>query len=103
MDLPIRGRSSPNLNGFIVSLANNGGCGEIFHRNDHEVGVWNYPHAGPWFGNDLYITSNCHRIELFYSTLGGSYGRGPGLNQYALFGQKWFRMADYEVFKILID
>jgi hypothetical protein len=29
---------SPNLKGFIASVAD-GGCGEIFHRTDHEVGM----------------------------------------------------------------
>jgi hypothetical protein len=54
---------SPNLKGFIVSVANDGSCGEIFHRNDHEVGVWNHPEVGPWFGvypADLAMSNNCH-------------------------------------------
>jgi hypothetical protein len=37
------------------------------------------------------------------SQTGGSYGRGRGLNQYALFGQEDFRVVDYEVFKIVIE
>jgi hypothetical protein len=40
---------SPNLKGFIVSVAEDGGCGDIFHRNDDEVGVLNRPFSGPWF------------------------------------------------------
>jgi hypothetical protein len=36
---------SPNLNGFIVSVAGDGGCGETFHRNDYGMGVMNYPEA----------------------------------------------------------
>jgi hypothetical protein len=27
---------SPNLNGFIVSVTDDGGCGDIFHRNDNK-------------------------------------------------------------------
>jgi hypothetical protein len=40
---------SPNLNGFIVSVAKDGGRGEIFHRSDQEVGVENYSLYGPVF------------------------------------------------------
>jgi hypothetical protein len=98
---------SPNLKGFIVSVADDGGCGEIFHRNDNEVGVWNYPDAGPDFGNlnssDLHISNDCHQNEESCSRLGGSYGGGPDMNQYALFGQLQFRVVDYEVFKIVIE
>jgi hypothetical protein len=97
---------SPNLKGFIVSVADDGGCGEIFYRNDHKDGAWNYSSWGPRFGGypaDLFI-SNCHLGELSLSSLGGSYGIGPGLNQYALFGRQGdFRVVDYEVFKIVIE
>jgi hypothetical protein len=31
------------------------------------------------------------------------WGRGPAVNQYALFGQERFRVVDYEVFKIVIE
>jgi hypothetical protein len=99
--------SSPNLKGFIVSVAEDGGYGEIFHRSDHEGGVLNYHSCGPWFGDvypyDLYISDNCHLGAISRSSLGISYGRGPGLNQYALFGQERFLVVDYEVFKILIE
>jgi hypothetical protein len=100
---------SPNLNGFIVSVADDGGCGKIYHRNDHETGVVNHSLFGPAFGSEilalanLYISNNCPQNEFSYSSLGCSYGRGPGLNQYALFGQKRFRVLDYEVFKIVIE
>jgi hypothetical protein len=97
---------SPNLNGFIASVDGDAGCGEIFHRNDQDVGVWNHPGNGPAIGSgfgDLYISSDCHQAEYSYNSLGVSYGRGTGLNQYALFGQEWFRVLDYEVFKIVID
>jgi hypothetical protein len=98
---------SPNLNGFIVSVAEDGGCGEIFHRNDNETGVFNHPSFGPEFGSgdglpDLLISAMCHQINSS-SKLGGSYGRGPGMNRYALFGQVNFRVVDYEVFKIVIE
>jgi hypothetical protein len=98
--------SSPNLNGFLASVADDGRCEEIFYRNDQEVGVMNYPDAGPWFGAypyDLFISDNCNLGEYSFSRLGASYGRGPGLNQNALFGQERFRVVDYEVFKIVIE
>jgi hypothetical protein len=98
---------SPNLNGFIVSVADDGGCGEIFHRNYDDVGVLNHPKYGPDFGNDdwsdLYISNNCHQREYSHSRLGKAYGSGSGLNQNALFGQLRFRVVDYEVFKIVIE
>jgi hypothetical protein len=97
---------SSNLNGFIASVADDGGCGEIFHRNDDGAGIWNSPDFGPDFGNDfssdLRISDNCHQNEYSYSRLGISYVSGSGLNQYALFGQERFRVIDYEVFKIVI-
>jgi hypothetical protein len=97
------GSLSPNLKGFIASVTDDGGCGEIFHRNDHGTGVVNQPRFGPCFGSgdglpDLYISS-----EYSHSRLGGSYGSGPGLNRHALFGQDFFRVVDYEVFKIVIE
>jgi hypothetical protein len=96
---------SPNLNGFILSATEDGGRGEIFHRNDLETkGVWNSPSYGPVFGViDLFISNNCHQNEYSNSILGGSYGRGPGVNQHALFVQERFRVVDYEVFKIVIE
>jgi hypothetical protein len=96
---------SPNLKGFITSVADDGGCGEIHQRNDNEVGIWNHPSYGPDFGieefSDLYISNNFQK-DWSESKLGGSYGGGTGLNQYALFGQERFRVVDYEVFKIVI-
>jgi hypothetical protein len=102
------GSRSPNLNGFIASVADDGGCGEIFYRINHEAeGIWNNHLCGPWFGNyfssDLSISNNCHQRESFSSKLGVSYGKGPGLNQNALFGQEDFRVIDYEVLKIVIE
>jgi hypothetical protein len=89
---------TPNLNGFIVSVADDGSCGDIFHRNDQEMGVKNYDWTGPWFGgNDIRISNYCHSGEISYSNLGSSYGtRGPGGNEMSLFGQEYFRVADYE-------
>jgi microcystin-dependent protein len=52
---------------------------------------------------DLYISDNCGQNENSYSILGVSYGTGPGVNRFALFGQEDFRMVDYEVFKIVIE
>jgi hypothetical protein len=67
-----------------------------------------YSGYGPMFGGgdtlpDLYISYNCHQNEYSLSRLGASYGRGPELNKYALFGQDYFRVFDYEVFKIVIE
>jgi hypothetical protein len=62
--------------------------------------------AGPVFGEypcDLFISTNCDIGGVSRSSLGGSYGRGSGVNQYALFGQEEFRVIDYEVFKIVIE
>jgi hypothetical protein len=101
-----RESNSPNLNGFIASVAEHGGRGELFQRKDQGGGVWNPSSFGPRFGNgppDLYISNNCHQNEYSRSRLGWSYGRGPGVNRYALFGQRRFRVVDYEVFKIVIQ
>jgi hypothetical protein len=99
--------SSPNPNGFIVTVDEDGGCGEISHRANQRVGIWNHPSFGPDFGdeysNDLCISNNCHQNDDSYSRLGRSYGSGMGLNQYALLGQEYFRVVDYEVFKIVIE
>jgi hypothetical protein len=99
---------SPNLKGFIASVNEDGGFGEIFDRTDNEMGVWNQPATGPVFGNlndedDLFILNNCHQNEYSCSRLGGAYGRGTVLNRYALFGQERFRVVDYEVFNIVIE
>jgi hypothetical protein len=100
--------SSPNHNGFIVSVNEDGGCGEVFHRNDHESGVWNYAWCGPVFGNvnssDLDISNYCYLNERSSSILGASYGNpNQWLDPYALFGQETFPVVDYEVFKIVIE
>jgi hypothetical protein len=42
-------RNSFNLKGFIASIADDGGCGEIFHQ----VGVLNHPYAGPAVGGGV--------------------------------------------------
>jgi hypothetical protein len=98
---------SPNHNGFIVAVDDDGSCGEIFHRNDYEVGVMNGSRRGPTFGKfglpDLYISNTFHKNEYSHSRLGASYGRGPGVNRYALFGQEYFRVVEYEGFKIVIE
>jgi hypothetical protein len=71
------------------------------------MGIWNTPGWGPWFGDDntdtpdLHISDNCHVKEYSRSDLGRSYG-GPGVDRNALFGQRNFRMLDYEVFSIVI-
>jgi hypothetical protein len=95
---------SPNLNGFIFSVAEDERCGEKFHRNDQEGGIWNYPQHGPVFGSrnfDLYISDDCNQDNYSFSHLGASYERrGRGVNDTTLFGQESFRVADYEVYFI---
>jgi hypothetical protein len=91
---------TPNRNGFIVSIKEDGSCGEIYHRTVDEQGVRNYNYWGPTFGaRDLSISSN-----YISSSLGQSYfGRGPDVNENALFGDHRVRVLDYEVFKIGIE
>jgi hypothetical protein len=99
-------RHLPNLNGCIVSVAADGGVGEVFYRNDQLVGVMRNPLFAPAFGtyiSDLFISESCHQNVLSSSILGNSYGSGPRLDPYALFGQENFRVVDYEVFKIVIE
>jgi hypothetical protein len=78
----------------------------MFHRNDYRKGIYNRPDYGPEFGDgpfDLVISADCHEGESSRSFIDSSYGRsGPGLNRFALFGQEFFRVVDYEVFKIVI-
>jgi hypothetical protein len=91
---------------IAVSKASPRYFGEIFHRNDNKVGVYNHSDRSPWFGaypSDLAISNNCHLGEYSSSRLGGSYGCGTGLNQYSMLGQERFRVVDYEVFKIVIE
>jgi hypothetical protein len=55
---------TPSLNGCIASIAVDGGSEEIFHRNNHEVGVLNHPGLGPVFGEsprDLAISTICNQ------------------------------------------
>jgi hypothetical protein len=95
--------TSSNLDGFIVSVAEDGGCGDIFNRNALKVGFYNFTDDGPVFNDNLYISNVCHMNERSSSRLGSSYGEGPGLNPLALFGQEWIRVDDYEVFKMVIE
>jgi hypothetical protein len=93
--------NSPNLNGFIASIDEDGECGEIFRRNGFGSGVLNYSGYGPVFGgfpNDLYISDDCHQNAVSCSTLGTSYGESGA----TLFGQRDFQVSEYEVFKIVI-
>jgi hypothetical protein len=99
--------TSPNLNGFIACVDQNGRCGEVYHRNDSEAGVYSHPSFGPMFGNDencdLAISNRCHQNEFSWSELGSSYGAPGYVYKYALVGSSWFPVVDYEVFKFLID
>jgi hypothetical protein len=97
---------SSNLNGFIASINEDGGVGEIFHRHENAMGILNHLLYGPVFGRgpcDLGISDNCHKNNGSCSSLGNSYGDGPGVDRYALFGRGSFRVVDYEVFKIVIE
>jgi hypothetical protein len=94
---------SSNLNGFIVSIENDGSIGAQFDRNNRGLGIYNFPDSGPVFGNDLFISSNCHQNEDSCSMLGSLYGERPDANETTLFKQEYFRMSDYEVFKIVIE
>jgi hypothetical protein len=93
-----------NLNGLNACVDENGGCGEIIHRTDKGIGIFNDPGFGPVFGEegDLAISNNCNQNEYSCSILGASYGE-PGVDEDDLFGQESFRVADYEVFKIVIE
>jgi hypothetical protein len=81
---------SPNINGFIVSVDEDRGADEIFHRNDSDMGIENHSSYGPVFGNfgDLVISTNCHQGEISWSVLGASYGELE-VNRDALVGQEW--------------
>jgi hypothetical protein len=92
-----------NLNGFIMSIKEDGSCGARFDRNERRNGIWNLPGHGPVFFSDLVIWSDCNQNEASFSKLGYAYGEGPGANETTLFGQENFRVSDYEVFKIVIE
>jgi hypothetical protein len=96
---------SPNRNGFIVSIEKDGSCGAQFNRNDNRFGVWDLSLCGPAFGggHDMCISSDCHESEGSYSFLGISYGEHTEGERLILFGQRRFRVSDYEVFKIEIE
>jgi hypothetical protein len=103
-----------NVRGFIAKIKEDGNCGELFHRNPSNKGFRRLPSSienyGPVFGKirsrynayDLAISSNCHDNERSRSVLGGQYGE-QGTDKDALFGQEYFRVVDYEVFKIVIE
>jgi hypothetical protein len=91
-----------NVNGFIVSIEEDGSCGAQFDRNDREeIGILNHPNVGPYFWIDLSISDDCDKFALSCSWLGDAYGEGPEINESTLFGKVEFRVSDYEVFKIL--
>jgi hypothetical protein len=95
---------SGNRHGFILSIGDDGSCGAQFDRNERLNGIVNRCTYGPDFHNDLCISSNCNENESSYSNLGTAYGtRGPEVDERTLFGQKYFRVRDYEVFKLVIE
>lgn len=66
---------SPNLKGVIASVNDDGGYGEIFHRNDRYrgMGIVNYLLWDPVFGIGwaIHISDNCHQNDNSKSILGG--------------------------------
>jgi hypothetical protein len=91
---------TPNRNGFIVSINENGSCGAQYDRTVNVKGIWNAPSYGPIFYSDLVIDADCNVNEESWSELGVAHGEG--VDPISLFGQKFFRVCDYEVFKIEI-
>jgi hypothetical protein len=93
-----------NRNGFIVSIEDDGSCGVRFdRRNENEIsGVFNFPEEGPVFNDDLWIKSDCNVNGKSFSRMGYSYGDGDEAKQFSLFGQEFFRVRDYEVYKVVI-
>jgi hypothetical protein len=96
---------SPSLNGFIVSVNGDGSFGVQFDRNGRGLGVFTVfsRFYGPAFGVDLWIHSSSHENVSLRSSLGFAYGEGPDANETTLFGQRKFRVSNYEVFKIVIQ
>jgi hypothetical protein len=94
---------TPNRNGFIVSIAADGRCGARFDRKGGNYGIWNDADYGNGFSHDLIISNDCNKNEASFSKLGYAYGEGPEANGRSLFGQDFFRVSDYEVFKIVIE
>jgi hypothetical protein len=99
---PYRGSYSLNLNGFIISITEDGGCGEIFHKSPVALaGVLNAEDSGPMFNGDLALYEIRDRIGS--SSLGWAYRKGPDIDDNALFGEVHFRFADYKMFKMLLN
>jgi hypothetical protein len=94
---------TPNRNGFMLSMEADGSCGARFDRNGRVNGILNHHLFGPFFGNDLIISSNCNENKGSFSLLGGVYGERPEANDTSLFGQRYLKVSDYEVFKIEIE
>jgi hypothetical protein len=92
---------TPDQNGFIVSINEAGSCGAQFDRTEHVLGIYNHPRLGPVFNSDLLIRDNCNVNMGSWSEMGEAYGEGA--DRFTLFGQEFFRVLDYEVFKIVIE
>jgi hypothetical protein len=95
-----RDSDTPNRNGFIMSIKEDGSCGARFDRNGGRFGILHDASYGPGFNHDLFISSNCHENDESGSILGCAYGEEPGANETTLFGQQHFRVSDYELFQI---
>jgi hypothetical protein len=94
---------APNRHGFIVSIEADGKCGARFDQVENSGGIYNHVEYGPMFGYYLCISSDCNTNKISGSKVGGSYGEWTGANDTSLFGQEYFRVSDYEVFKIVIE
>jgi hypothetical protein len=80
---------SANINGFIVSIKGDGSCGARFDRIlGQRNGIWSPSLYGPCFYVYLQIVNKCNECESM------------GVSPNELFGQGYFRVRDYEVFKI---
>jgi hypothetical protein len=90
---------TPNLNGFIVSINEDGTCGAQFDRNGGEFGIFNNPRYGPVIG---YFDLGILPERGSRSWLGNSYGERPEANTKTLFGQEFFEASNYEVFKVVV-
>jgi hypothetical protein len=98
-----RGSDTPNRNGFIMSIKEDGSCGARFDRNGRSFGILHDADCGPIFNDDLFISCNCHGNDESGSISGWAYGEGPEANETTLFGQQRFRVSDYEVFTVEIE
>jgi hypothetical protein len=58
---------TPNRNGFIMSIKEDGSCGARFDRNASPDGIYNHSSFGPVFYDSLQINDECQYGEISYS------------------------------------